>query len=217
MGRTWMRRPSPALVISLVALIAALAGGAYAAISRIPDAHSVYHGCVNAQTGALRVVTSARRCHSRRVVHVGHRRVRIPAELAIAWNQKGQKGDTGASGAPGAPATIPAPESPHVVTAFANSWSDVGIAGYPVAYYKDPFGVVHLSGAVKGGTLATAAFTLPSGYRPAGTANFATESFDVSGTPAADRVQVFADGTVNVIAGNQHYVALDGVSFRAAG
>jgi hypothetical protein len=101
MARLSVRRPSPALVIALVALVAALSSGAYAAISGIPDAQGVFHGCVNAKTGAMRVVKGARSCHRARAIRRGGRRVVIPGELAIAWNQMGPRGPQGAQGSPG--------------------------------------------------------------------------------------------------------------------
>lgn len=51
--------------------------------------------------------------------------------------------------------------------AFANSWVNHTGSGYPPArFYIDALGVVHLDGAVKSGTAAATAFTLPAGYRP---------------------------------------------------
>jgi hypothetical protein len=98
MRRLSMRRPSPALVISLIALFAALGGGAYAALSGIPDSRGVFHGCVNTRTGALRVVKSANQCHKRHVVHRGRRRIHLPGELATSWNQRGVPGLPGPPG-----------------------------------------------------------------------------------------------------------------------
>jgi hypothetical protein len=50
--------------------------------------------------------------------------------------------------------------------AFQNSWINEDPTGeVTAAFYKDPFGVVHLKGLVTGGSNATI-FTLPAGYRP---------------------------------------------------
>lgn len=84
--------------VALLALFVALGGTSYAAITSIPDAGGVFHGCVNPQTGALRVVTSASSCHQSTVVRRGRRRVRVPAEIAIAWNQQGRQGPLGKTG-----------------------------------------------------------------------------------------------------------------------
>ena len=46
-------RPSPALVVAIVALVVALAGVAYATI---PDSGGVIHGCYLKAVGSLRVI-----------------------------------------------------------------------------------------------------------------------------------------------------------------
>src|SRR5689334_16738991 len=73
----------------------ALGWGAYA-LCGVPDRSGVYHGC-GASSGALRVVAKASSCRKTKTVRRGTRRVRIPGESAISWNQKG------VAGAPGAP------------------------------------------------------------------------------------------------------------------
>lgn len=122
-----------------------------------------------------------------------------------------------------------AKSAPRVVTTLQNGWESFGV-GYEVRYWKDPFGVVHLSGGVKGGTVSTdeensfAVFTLPKGYRPAqiqyqpvvSTAgDFETvpggyvEVCDAILCGAAD------EGRVAVFGVDPGYVSLDGVTFRA--
>jgi hypothetical protein len=91
MERFRMGRPSPAMMVALLALFVALGSGAYAAIGLgVPDSKGVFHGCITKQ-GHLRVVKSGRLC----------KKVGKNAERAIAWNARGQKGDPG-------PATGPA-------------------------------------------------------------------------------------------------------------
>jgi hypothetical protein len=55
-----------------------------------------------------------------------------------------------------------------VISAFTNSWVDATATSgmQTVRYRKDLFGNVQLLGSVKTGTLGTAAFTLPVGFRP---------------------------------------------------
>jgi hypothetical protein len=90
-------------VVATGALFVALGGGAYA-LSGVPDRSGVYHGCV-ATSGALRVVAKASSCRKTKTVRRGRRRVRIPGESAISWNQKGAPGAPGAPGTPGTPGT----------------------------------------------------------------------------------------------------------------
>lgn len=92
---------------------------------------------------------------------------------------------------------------------FQNSWVNFD-GGYQVAgFYKDPFGVVHLRGLVKNGTVGQPIFTLPEGYRPAARLLFAAASNDAFG-----RVDILANGHVNAEIGNNAYVSLNGISFR---
>lgn len=77
-----------------------------------------------------------------------------------------------------------------------------------VDYFKDSLGVVHLRGGIKNGTINTAAFTLPSGYRPSGLIVFAVPSNDVFGL-----LQVTTAGDVKPAVGSNAYFSLDGVTF----
>jgi hypothetical protein len=77
---------------------------------------------------------------------------------------------TGPTGPPG-PAAVITPSDPfHIVgaagePAYKNAWTALDTRGARFRKYKD--GIVRLSGAMNVGTISTAAFTLPSGYRPA--------------------------------------------------
>jgi hypothetical protein len=86
-------------VVATGALFVALGGGAYA-LSGVPDRSGVFHGCV-ATSGALRVVAKSSSCRKTKTVTRGRRRVRIPGESAIAWNQQGRQGLQGIQGTPG--------------------------------------------------------------------------------------------------------------------
>ena len=98
MRRITRYRPSPAMVVATIALIVALGGSAYAALSGIPDSNGIFHGCVNKHTGALRLVPGAGSC---RGIKKHHGRTVFPGEFAIAWNQRGRAGTNGINGTPG--------------------------------------------------------------------------------------------------------------------
>ena len=85
-------------VMATIAVFLALGGGAYAAISGIPDSGGVFHACVNKSTGAVRVVKPGLACKSRKT---RHGRVVFAGEFATAWNQRGPMGAKGDQGAPG--------------------------------------------------------------------------------------------------------------------
>lgn len=109
---------------------------------------------------------------------------------------------------------LPRTENPHVVgatgeIAFQNGWVNFGGTNATCSYYKDAFGRVWLKGTAKSGTINTAIFTLPSGYRPAEEEIFAVVSNGVFGG-----VVVRPDGTVTCFSGSNIYVTLSGISYR---
>jgi hypothetical protein len=97
--------------------------------------------------------------------------------------------------------------------AFQNGWTNY-LSGYnTAAFFKDPFGVVHLKGLIQSGkTIPTVAFQLPAGYLPAGRCLFAAST----NPNTIGRIDVDVDGSVWVMAGSPGWISLDGLSFRAA-
>lgn len=75
-------------VTSVLALVFAMGGGAYA-VTSIPGPGGVIHGCYQKRTGSLRIVPASKRCAG--------------SEKAIRWNQKGAQGAPGTAGTPGTP------------------------------------------------------------------------------------------------------------------
>lgn len=55
---------------------------------------------------------------------------------------------------------------PWQAPTFQGSSTNYGGGNMPVAFFKDPFGQVHLRGLVAGASVSTVIFTLPPGYRP---------------------------------------------------
>lgn len=74
---------------------------------------------------------------------------------------------------------------------FTNSWVSYGSPYEAPGYWRDPLGFLHLRGMIKSGTVGAAAFTLPPGFRPAGTKTLMTLSNNAVG-----RVDIQADGQV---------------------
>lgn len=75
--------------------------------------------------------------------------------------------------------------------AFANGWVNFGAPYHNAAFWKDPLGFVHLRGVIKTGTVGSAAFTLPPGYRPPGEIASLVLSNGTTG-----RVDIQTDGSV---------------------
>jgi hypothetical protein len=78
-------------------------------------------------------------------------------------------------------------------------------------YYKDYAGTVHLRGLIRAGTIGSAAFTLPAGYRPTG-GDLLIGTISNGGV---GRVKVnTAGGVIPESPSVNTWVALDGISFR---
>lgn len=97
--------------------------------------------------------------------------------------------------------------------AFANSWVDYNTGTRRAGFRKESNQVVRLYGMIKNGTVGSAAFTLPVGYRPVGPLLCST----MSGS-AAGRVDVLTNGQVTPIGPSVNsWVSLDGITFLAEG
>jgi hypothetical protein len=109
-------------------------------------------------------------------------------------------------------------------------WHEVGAAGEPAfgtgwfnytasplfntaAFFKDPFGVVHIKGlVVRPSGPSTLIFTLPAGYCPA-----KQEIMVADGTNVHNRIDIWEEGGIYIAAGDPSaYLSLDGITFRAA-
>lgn len=104
--------------------------------------------------------------------------------------------------------TLPAWIAPTLL----NGWLNFGSPNANAGYYKDAQGFVILRGLIKDGTMSSAAFNLPAGYRPASTIRFAAASQSLT-QPAT--VVVDASGNVTPQTGNNVFFSLDTVRFRA--
>lgn len=94
---------------------------------------------------------------------------------------------------------------------FVNSWTQYNSTSFPVRYFKDPFGIVHLKGLINGGTMNTTAFTLPVGYRPDTIRHSAQAT-----SGGTTQVQISTTGAVLPQTVYTSWVSLDGISFVAA-
>lgn len=90
---------------------------------------------------------------------------------------------------------------------FTNSWVDFG-GTCPAAGFRLVGTRVVLRGAIKSGTINTAAFTLPAGYRPTGSVTFAVNSNGSYGAATITSAGVFTPAVGSNVAFN-----LDGISF----
>ncbi len=98
---------------------------------------------------------------------------------------------------------------------MSNGWVKLDSTRQP-RYWIDGFGVVHLSGFIKSGTINTKAFTLPEGYIPDFIdATGVSQIFPTSSNNAFGQVAINYLGEVNPSIGSNVWVSLDGITFKA--
>lgn len=93
---------------------------------------------------------------------------------------------------------------------LGNSWVNFGSPHASAGYKRDVHGLVHIKGLIKSGTMNSAIFTLPEGYRPS-----EQLVFSVISNGAIGRLDVFVDGDVKLVSGSNAWVSLDSISFYA--
>lgn len=94
--------------------------------------------------------------------------------------------------------------------AFQNGWTNYGGGFQAAGFWIDALGIVHLRGMIQSGTVGSAAFTLPPGFRPVVQELFASMS-----NLNAGRVDVTSGGAVvpTSPSGNA-WCTLSGISFK---
>ena len=158
-----------------------------------------------------------------------------------AQGPQGTQGIQGHQGIQGPPGPLVTPEAYREIGAdgqpgfavacsigpFTLRWANFDAGGHSTtAFFKDPWGVVHIKGLIRSGCLGGGpVFVLPEGYRPAGRSVFATIAFDPDDSAGgqtdgddvrAARINVDPNGLVSVEEdGNATWTSLEGITFRA--
>src|SRR5207247_3142301 len=100
-----------------------------------------------------------------------------------------------------------------IAPSLLNGWTNYSPAHQEAAFFKDPFGFVHLNGVIKGGKVGGGSpiLVLPPSYRPA-----KYILFSVTAAGQHGEAQVAANGNVTLQSGGNAWLSLNGISFRAA-
>jgi hypothetical protein len=168
MGSMRVRRPSASMVVALLALIVALGGTAIAGPTaqlarlvrgdKVLKKHSLSGNRLKNHTITGRQIKLSK---------LGKVRSAGTADVATTAAHAGSADSATIA------QTVAASEAFHEVgtpgqPGFQHSWQNSLSTAYETAgFYKDAEGIVHLKGAVIGGSSNNAIFQLPPGYRPA--------------------------------------------------
>jgi hypothetical protein len=224
-----VKRPSVPVIISTAALFFSLAGAGLAASRYLITSTSQIKPSVLAK-----IESTANGSHGA----PGPRGTQGPRGYDGATGIQGLPGLTGATG----PSAISTVEGWQVVgdlgeplfypssqagscagalTCFTNS--NVAPVGDGVAFYEDPFGIVHLRGTVQFLGDATAAagsslavFVLPQAYWPTDGMHYFSVATSRVGTSANASVETNGQVNVELISPpNPQFYSLDGITYRA--
>jgi hypothetical protein len=242
MRRVLSRKPSPAMAVAFIALLAALSGSAIA----LPGKNTVDSGDIKknaVRTQDIRngnVTTKDVKNNNLRSIDIRNNTLtgndinegslgQVPsansantANTANSANSAGTANVANSLSPPEAYREVGSAGNPAFGDGCANSTSSPFLES--VAFFKDHDGVVHFRGVVECSGVNTIAFQLPAGYRPrngkiqvlVGASGAADQDSQVLIAGAGVDPTV-PDGAVVLTVAAGEAQALDGLSFRAEG
>ena len=214
MNKLRLRRPSPAMVVAVAALVLAMAGVGYAATSLPKNSVGTKQIKKNAVTTAKvkNHTLTGKDIKLSKLGTVPKATLAVTAEIANALP-------------PIAVHAVGAPGEPPFQSGSFNYPGESGINFPPVTFRKDHDGFVHLDGIAKlgkTGTIPGLVFQLPAGFRPpAGITEYFTSN---SGGGEANTVLIFGAGVTLsgfnlegevLVSGPSEAAVLDGIVFPA--
>ena len=208
MSKIRSKRPSPAMIVALIALVVALTGTAVATTSKLSGPEAKQVGKIAGKTANKRISKRAPKLTVARA-HVADNATSLGGVAASSYTRQSDL----------APATVSGPRPARRLDSDWR-WS----RRRAPAGYRDQLGVVHLAGLIgRESGSDNVALTLPSDLRPAYTLELPAVC-DTPGpvfNPVPGIVFIYADGEVHPIttASSTAYerLSLDGIAFRQGG
>jgi hypothetical protein len=220
-----LRLPSPALVISMLALSIALGGTALAGTSANPDLDAKAVKALILKLAPSLNVNSAKTAGSAATA-ANATNAKNATSATNATNAKNATNATSAVSATNATnATNSAQLGGHAASYYAhagheavqfvgttgeptfrNGWKNYGGVWSHAGFWKDAFGVVHLQGTLTGRHAGKVAFQLPAGYRPPA----ALFTVAANGNHSSS-IEILANGEIIIIGSGS--LGLDGITF----
>lgn len=230
------RRPSPALVVAVIALVVAMAGTGYAAF-KLPKnsvgTKQIKNKAVNTAKLKKDAVTGAKVKDQ----SLSGSDIKLDTLGTVPSANTANTANTANALAPlEATHFVGTPGQPGFQSGSSNNPGEAGVKFQAVGFYKDHDGIVHLQGLAKIGTTGgiSPIFTLPAGFRPASGTIMVVNGFCfgeggkcTTDSPGGDeqtysRILVVGSGTSvsgvtldgMVIGPPETSVSLDGITFR---
>jgi hypothetical protein len=221
-SRILARRPSPALVISCIALFASLGGISYGLATESVDTREIRNNTIRTQdirNNDIRAIDIRNSTIRGRDVALNTLTGGDIAESKLGTVPSAASAEradnASALGGTAASGFVRSDSSPFTPLALSVDWTAIPGESAP-GLYKDPLGFVHLRGALRRTGTDPVAATLPPSARPGALKRFPAYSQNNNADPVVAGITVDSDGGVRPAGASVDVlVSLEGVSFRA--
>jgi hypothetical protein len=229
------RRPSPAMVVALIALVCALTGTAWAALGKNSvGAKQLKNGAVATAKIKKEAVTGKKvKKHTLTGKNINLKELGTVPSATNATNAVSATTAGTASaltpteaihyvGTPGQPPFI---DGSNISASELEEGGITGVTLRTVGFYKDHEGIVHLEGdaSVGSGSPYPIVFALPPGFRPAAKTALTfpnvegEQSIAIVGSGVSYEGHDYSGDVVLVTEGSDNAASLNGITFRAEG
>jgi hypothetical protein len=235
MKRLLAHRPSPAMVVAVIALVCALTGTAWAALGKnsVGTKQLKSNAVTTAKIKKEAVTSKKVKKHSLTGKNINLAKLGTVPSATNATNAVNATNATTAGtaggltpleavhfvGTPGQPQFVEASNFPPD-TLFSEA---PGLVFRSVGFYKDHEGIVHLEGSAdaKGGSPYQVIFDLPPGFRPADKTVLTfpnlegEERISIQGSNVSKEGHDYSGAVVLSGGGSDNFASLNGITFRA--